>query len=196
MPSEFIKSLCTLDALKVSISGVRGIFADDLNLKDVIHFCRNFSRLIKSKKCILARDTRPSSEILSHAAIASLLERGISVYNLGISPTPVAFRESRRYGSGLIITSSHNPLEWNGLKFIIEGRGINEAELKRLLDEKPILKGKFGSESEIGSIYIDEAIKLIGNVKNNPKIVLDVGGGAAFQVAPMLLEKLGCKIKK
>ena len=196
MPSEFIKSLCALDTLKVSISGVRGIFADDLNLKDIIHFCRNFSHLIKSKKCILARDTRPSSEILSHVASASLMERGISVYNLGIAPTPVAFKESRKYGSGLIVTSSHNPLEWNGLKFIIEGRGINEAELEYLLEEKQFPKGKIGSESEIDSTYIKEAIKLIGNVKGNPKIALDVGGGAAFQVAPLLLEKLGCKVKK
>ncbi len=196
MPSEFIKSLCALDALKVSISGVRGIFADDLNLKDVIHFCRNFSRLIKSKKCVLARDTRPSSEILSHVASASLMERGISVYNLGIAPTPVAFRESRKYGSGLIVTSSHNPLEWNGLKFIIEGRGINELELGRMLEEKPFSKEKVGSEYETNSTYIKEATKLIGNVKGSPKIALDVGGGAAFQVAPLLLEKLGCKIKK
>jgi phosphomannomutase len=196
MSSEFIKSLCALDALKISISGVRGIFADDLNLKDIIHFCRNFSHLIKSKKCIVARDTRPSSEILSQVALASLMERGISVYNLGISPTPVAFRESRKYGSGIIITSSHNPLEWNGLKFIIDGRGINETELKYLLREKQFPKNNIGLESEIGSTYVDEAVKLVGKVKGNPKIALDVGGGAAFKVAPMLLERLGCKVKK
>ena len=196
MPSEFIKSLCALDTLKISISGVRGIFADDLNLKDIIHFCRNFSHLIKSKKCILARDTRPSSEILSQVASASLMERGVSVYNLGIAPTPVAFRESRRYGAGLIITSSHNPLEWNGLKFIIDGRGINETELRHLLEEKKFANGRIGSESEIDSTYVSEAAKLVGKVKGSPKIALDVGGGAAFQVAPLLLEKLGCKVRK
>lgn len=196
MPSEFIKSLCTLDALKISISGVRGIFSDDLNLKDVMHFCRNFSHLIKSKKCILARDTRPSSEILSHVASASLMERGISVYNLGISPTPVAFRESRRYGSGIIVTSSHNPLEWNGLKFILEGRGINERELEQLLAQKPSSKAKIGLTSSVDSTYVDEAVKLIGTVKKKSKLALDIGGGAAFEVAPLLLEKLGCKVKK
>ncbi len=196
MPSEFIKSLCTLDALKISISGVRGIFSDDLNLKDIIHFCHNFSHLIKSKKCVLARDTRPSSEILSYVASASLMERGISVYNLGVSPTPVAFRESRRYGSGIIVTSSHNPLEWNGLKFIIDGRGINEVELGQLLEKKSHSKTKIELESKIDSTYVNEAIKLIGNVSGKPKIALDIGGGAAFEVAPSLLEKLGCKVKK
>ncbi len=196
MPSEFIKSLCALDSLKVTISGVRGIFADDLNIKDVIHFCRNFSRLIKSKKCILARDTRPSSEILSHVASASLMERGISVYNLGVAPTPVAFRESRKYGSGLIVTASHNPLEWNGLKFIIDGRGINESELEHMLKEKPQTKEKIGSESEICSRYAKEAAKFIGDVNGKPNVIVDAGGGAAFEVAPLLLDKIGCKVKK
>lgn len=196
MSSEFIKSLCALDLLKVTISGVRGIYGDDLNLKDVINFCRNFSSLIRTKKCVLGCDTRPSSKILSFVASASLMERGVSVYNLGISPTPIVFRESRRYGSGLIITSSHNPLDWNGMKFIIDGRGINESEVKQLIKEKQFSKEKIGIESEINSDYIDEAKKLIGNVKGNPKVAVDVGGGAAFEVAPKLLEGIGCRVSK
>ena len=180
--------------MKVSISGVRGVFGDDLNLKDVIHFCRNFSPMIKSKKCVVGRDTRPSGEIVSNVAIASLLERGVSVYNLGISPTPVIFREARKYGSGVIVTSSHNPLEWNGLKFILDGRGINESELEQLEKLHQFKKEKVGSENEVNSRYVDEAIKLIGKLKKSPKIAIDVGGGAAFEVAPQLLKKLGCKV--
>ncbi len=124
------------------------------------------------------------------------MERGVDVYNLGIAPTPVVFREARRHGSGLIITSSHNPLEWNGLKFILDGRGINERELERLLEEKEFPKSEIGSESEIHSRYIDEAVKLIGDLKSGPKVALDVGGGAAFQVAPLLLKKLGCRVRQ
>ena len=180
--------------MKVSISGVRGIFGDDLNLKDVIHYCRNFSPLVKSKKCVVGRDTRPSGEIVTNVAVASLLERGISVYNLGISPTPVIFREARKYGSGLIVTSSHNPLEWNGLKFILEGRGINESELEQLVKEGQFKREKFGTEIEVNSSYIDEAAELIGKIKKSPKIAIDVGGGAAFEVAPQLLKKLDCKV--
>jgi len=180
--------------MKVSISGVRGIFGNDLNLKDIIHYCRNFSSLIKSRKCVVGRDTRPSGEIVTNVAIASLLERGISVYNLGIAPTPVIFREARRYGSGMIITSSHNPLEWNGLKFILEGRGINESELEQLVKEGQFEREKVGSETEVNSRYIDEAAKLIGKINKSPKIAIDIGGGAAFEVAPQLLKKLGCKV--
>ncbi|HKC78793.1 MAG TPA: phosphomannomutase [Nitrosopumilaceae archaeon] len=196
MSSEFIKSLCAFDSLKVSISGVRGIFGHDLNLSDIIKFCQNFSLLVKSKKCVVAQDTRPSSKIVSEVAIASLMERGLDVYNLGIAPTPVAFRESRKYGSGLIITSSHNPLQWNGLKFIIVGRGINEKELEYITRENKFSKEKIGLEFKTDSKYISDAIKLIGKVKGSPKVAIDVGGGAAFEVAPKMLENLGCKIQK
>ncbi|MHB8601652.1 MAG: phosphomannomutase [Nitrosotalea sp.] len=180
--------------MKVSISGVRGIFGNDLNLEDIIYYCRNFSRLIKSKKCVVGRDTRPSGEIVTNVAIASLLERGISVYNLGTAPTPVVFREARKYGSGLIITSSHNPLEWNGLKFILDGRGINETELQYMIKKDKFQREKLGTETQVDSDYIDEAAKVIGNIKKSSKIVIDVGGGAAFKVAPQLLRKLGCKV--
>ena len=180
--------------MKVSISGVRGIFGEDLNLKDIIHFCRNFSPMIKSKKCVVGRDTRPSGEIVTNVTIASLLERGVSVYNLGISPTPVIFREARKYGGGIIVTSSHNPLEWNGLKFILDGRGINESELEQLEKGRQFKKEKVSSEIQVSSRYVDEATKLIGKLKKSPKIAIDVGGGAAFEVAPQLLKKLGCKV--
>ena len=193
-PSEFIKSLCAFDSLKVSISGVRGVFGDDLNLNDIMKFCRNFSVLIKSKNCVVAQDTRPSSKILSETVVATLMERGLDVCNLGIAPTPVIFRESRKYGAGIMITSSHNPLQWNGLKFILDGRGINESELKEIKKQHNFSKEKIGSELQINSNYISEAIKLIGKVKDAPKIAVDVGGGAAFNVAPKLLQNLGCNV--
>ncbi|MDE1811900.1 MAG: phosphomannomutase [Thaumarchaeota archaeon] len=180
--------------MKVSISGVRGIFGNDLNMEDIIYYCRNFSRLVKSKKCVIGKDTRPSGEIVTNVAIASLLERGISVYNLGTSPTPVVFREARKYGSGLIVTSSHNPLEWNGLKFILDGRGINESELEYLEKKDKFQREEIGTETQVDSSYIDEAVKVIGDIKKSSKIVIDVGGGAAFDVAPKLLRKLGCKV--
>ena len=50
-----------------------------------------------------------------------------------MAPTPVLFREAKRYGAGIVVTASHNPLEWNGLKFVTEGRGIFEEELNAIL---------------------------------------------------------------
>ena len=181
--------------MKISISGIRGIFGNDLTLKDVLRFCNNFSTLVKSKKCVIAHDTRPSCSMIIETASAALLQNGIDVYNLGMVPTPVTFRESRKYEAGIIVTSSHNPIEWNGLKFIINGRGINEEELKILVNDQASASSKIGTESKIESKYVEEAANLIGKVSSSPNVVLDIGGGAARDIAPTLLEKIGCKVK-
>ena len=181
--------------MKISVSGIRGIFGNDLTLKDVLRFCNNFSSLIKSKKCVIAQDTRPSGAMIIETASAALLQCGIDVYNLGMVPTPVIFRESRKYSAGIIVTSSHNPLEWNGLKFIVNGRGINEEELNFLTNDQDTSKSIIGLETKIESNYIDEAANLIGKVAGSPKVVVDVGGGAARHVAPALLKKIGCQVK-
>ena len=181
--------------MKKTISGIRGIFGEDLNLKDVLEFCNNFSSLIKSQKCVIGKDTRPSGPMMKDAASAALMKNGIDVFNLETAPTPVIFRESRKYGAGLIISSSHNPIQWNGMKFIIEGRGINENELPQIIEHQEILSSKVGTEEDISSSYIEDAEKIIGSIEGQPDIVVDIGGGAAKGFAPELLKKIGCKVE-
>ncbi|TAJ69443.1 MAG: phosphomannomutase, partial [Gallionellaceae bacterium] len=181
--------------MKVSISGIRGIFGNDFTQKDVLKFCNSFSTLVKSRKCVIGTDTRPSCHIIKETAAAAMMQCGIDVFDLGMAPTPVVFREARKYGAGIVVTSSHNPIEWNGLKFIVDGRGINEDELNIVAKEQTTSKTKIWTESLIESSYVDDAAKLIGNVNGNPKTVVDVGGGAAKTVAPALLKKLGCNVK-
>ena len=93
-----------------------------------------------------------------------------------------------------MITSSHNPLEWNGLKFIVNGRIINENELKEVTTDHKHQKTNIGSETSIESNYVDEAVKLIGKTSSHPKVTVDIGGGAAKNIAPTLLEKIGCDV--
>jgi len=181
--------------MKKTISGIRGIFGEDLNLKDVLEFCNNFSSLIKSKKCVIGKDTRPSGSMVKGAAGAALMKNGIDIFNLETVPTPVVFREARNYGAGLVISSSHNPLEWNGMKFIINGRGINEYELPQIIQHQDIVKTKIGIETEITTSYIEDAKKIIGDLENRPKIIVDIGGGAARDFAPELLRKIGCDVQ-
>jgi phosphomannomutase len=159
-----------------------------------LEFCNNFSSLIKSKKCVIGKDTRPSGPMVKDAATAALMKNGIDVFNLETVPTPVVFREARKYGAGIVISSSHNPIEWNGMKFIIEGRGINEQELPQIIEHQEVLKSNMGIESNISSSYIEDAQKIIGDVQNQPEIIVDIGGGAARGFAPELLEKIGCNV--
>ena len=151
--------------------------------------------LIKSQKCVIGKDTRPSGQMVKDTASAALLKNGIDVFNLQTVPTPVVFREARKYGAGLVISSSHNPLEWNGMKFIIEGRGINEQEIPQIINHQDILKTKIGVETDLSTSYIEDAKKIIGNIENSPKIVVDIGGGAAKGFAPELLREVGCNVE-
>ena len=181
--------------MKKTISGIRGIFGEDLNLKDVMEFTNNFSSLIKSQKCVIGRDTRPSGKIIQEIVSAVLMKNGIDVYDLGMVPTPVVFRESRKYGAGIIISSSHNPIEWNGMKFILEGRGINQNELPKIVNKQEIIKSKIGNIKKIKSTYVEDARKIIGHIENSPKIIIDNGGGAAKDFAVNLLKNIGCDVE-
>lgn len=181
--------------MKISISGIRGIFGEDLTLDTILLFAKRFSSLLKSKginRCVVGMDTRESSKIISNVAISGLLTYGINVYNLGIAPTPFIFRESRRYGAGLIITSSHNPLEWNGLKFVIEGRGLFEHELSALLNIEEPKSSSISKEEIIKPSYLNDISSL--NVSANASIAIDTAGGAAKEYANILLESIGCKV--
>ena len=163
-------------------------------LNDVLKFSNNFSVLIKSKKCVVGTDTRLSKNIIAETVKAGLMQCGVDIYNLGVVPTPVVFRESRKYGAGIVVTASHNPTEWNGLKMLIDGKGINQEQLDLITNEQVTNKSKIGLENNINSAYVDEAAQIIGKVSDNPKVIVDVGGGSAKNIASSLLQKIGCDV--
>lgn len=189
--------------MKISISGIRGIFGQDLNLHTIMNFSRLFASFlinnstITEKKCLVARDTRPSSYLILQTVSAAIMEQGINVLDLGIAPTPFVFHESIKYGNGIIVTASHNPFEWNGLKFIINGRGIFEKELD-LIQHENILSGRqFGEMYALNSNYISDILELLrksGYLEDNRKkrntIGLDPGGGAISSYIPKLYNSL------
>ncbi|MDE0525168.1 MAG: phosphomannomutase [Thaumarchaeota archaeon] len=196
--------------MKKTISGIRGIVGDDIGIRDVITFCGNFAGL-SGGRCVTGRDTRPSGPMMERAAHAGLMGGGVDVYDMGVAPTPVVFREARRIGAGVVVTSSHNPLEWNGLKFVIGGRGINESELPLITGTRSSGDGaqegagrdavaaaaattEPGVRRSHASSYVEEAAGVIGEIGGSPRIAVDVGGGAAAHVAPSLYEKIGCSV--
>jgi phosphomannomutase len=148
---------------------------------------------------LLARDTRPSSDVLLKAVSAGLMEQGINVFNLNVAPTPIAFRESRKYKSALIVTASHNPLEWNGLKFVIDGRGIFEDELDTMLNGPVSPAITYGKMYPVYSSYIQDVVDLIkvngyaDNIEREKTVGFDPGGGAVCRYIPDLFKMLGQK---
>ncbi|MDC0168692.1 phosphomannomutase [Candidatus Nitrosopelagicus sp.] len=180
--------------MKISISGIRGVYGKDFFPEDVMKFCNGFSKLIKTRKCVIGMDTRETGEMIGKLVSATMLERGIDVYNLGITPTPVVFRKAKEIGAGIVITSSHNPLEWNGLKFIIDGRGITLDELEIVKNDKNLDKNGIGKEIFSESNYISDAVNIIGKLNKTQQVTIDIGGGAAKTIAPKLLQEIGCQV--
>jgi phosphomannomutase len=193
--------------MKISISGVRGIYGNDLNLHEISKFTRLFASFSSSPtitksdaaRCVLARDTRPSGRIIAQIVSANLMEQGIDVYNLDVAPTPMVFREARKYEAGLIVTASHNPLEWNGLKFVVEGRGMFENELTLMLKgtASKISQDKFGKSFDVVSDYVNEVVDLVSQERkefgNTVKVGCDPAGGATCGYSDQLFKKLGHK---
>ena len=159
-------------------------------------------------KVAVGGDPRTTSPMLMEAVKSGLLSSGCDVVDLGILPTPgVQYAVRKYYDGGVMITASHNPPEYNGIKFLDEyGIGIPEdielAIEKLYFDEEP----KRANWSEIGQIYtndkiideyVDEAISKVDSevIKNaNLKVVLDCGSGAGCYTAPYLIRKLGCEL--
>ena len=124
--------------LITGISGVRGIIGKTLTEEIIRKFSGAFAAFLpQNARVVLARDTRPSGFIFSKAAERVLVEAGCEVYNLGCCPTPTAkLMTSKLRGDGaIIITASHNPAEWNGMKFVrSDGVFLNHSENTSLME--------------------------------------------------------------
>lgn len=129
--------------LKISLSGIRGIAGENLTLRVVLDFVTSFGMFLKQKNpkkklCLaVGMDYRVSSLALQHIVIGTWLSQGQKVLNLGYLPTPsLLFRvRTTNIAGAIMITASHNPASWNGLKFISErGDFLNEQELEAFLE--------------------------------------------------------------
>lgn len=151
------------------------------------------------RSVIIARDTRPSGVELSKALAAGLRASGCDVLDLGVVPTPVLYFSTCYQGatSGVMVTGSHNPSEYNGMKVVIGGRSLNGAQVAALRER--ILTGAFttGSggyrERDLTSDYIDRVEKDVA-IARTLKLVIDCGNAAAAVVAPELYRALGCDV--
>jgi len=122
-------------SLKVGVSGVRGIFGDSLTKESVENFAYAFGKFCKGKKILIGRDTRISGPAARMAVIKGLLKAGSKITDLGLASTPTMLFMTRKLkaAGSIIITASHNPIQWNGLKFVRpDGTFLTASEAKRL----------------------------------------------------------------
>jgi phosphomannomutase/phosphoglucomutase len=148
---------------------------------------------------IIARDGRLSSPELSESLAKGLQDSGRDVIDLGMVPTPVLYFATHYLGSnsGVMITGSHNPPDYNGLKMVIDGETLSGErinELRERIVNGDLLSGNGGYESR--NIVADYISTISGDVHiGQPmKIVIDCGNGVAGEIAPTLFKTMGCEV--
>lgn len=148
---------------------------------------------------IVARDGRLSSPALSAALIQGLLDTGCNVLDIGTVPTPVLYFAAHvlPFHSGVVLTGSHNPENYNGLKIVLAGQTLAEDNIQKLYQR--IVKQDFicgqGQLSHKAMVanYIQDICQRI-KLKRSLKVVIDCGHGVAATVAPQLFTALGCEV--
>ena len=181
---------------------IRGIVGQTLNAEIV----KEIGRAIGSEafergeqRVVVARDGRLSGPSLIKALKEGLIESGRDVIDIGEMPTPLLYFATNYLdsNSGVVLTGSHNPKDYNGLKIVIAGHTLSGDDilaLKKRIDTGNMVKGQ-GSE-ESASIMQDYISQITSDVAlTQPlKVAVDCGNGVAGKVAPQLLQALGCEV--
>ena len=187
--------------------GVRRTANDVLTPEFASRLAACYGTLVKGTVAV-GGDTRTSTLMLKQAVTAGLLSSGCDVVDLGILPTPgVQYAVRKYYDGGVMITASHNPPQYNGLKFLDkDGIGIPDdmdLEIERLyFDAEPDRVGfheigQLYQNDKVIDEYVDEAVSKVDVEairKANLKVVVDCGSGAGCFTAPYLIRKLGCDV--
>lgn len=181
---------------------IRGVIGEQLDVDDFYSIGRAIScrlAVLKRDKIFLARDGRLTSERLASALKQGLLDSGITVIDLGAAATPVMYyaTNSTDIDCGLMVTGSHNPADYNGIKMVLAGKTLVQTDIEELYNL--IQAGRFQNgqgespTQDIVPTYID---RIISDVKvHRPlKVVVDCGNGIAGPVIPKVIEAMGCEV--
>jgi len=179
---------------------IRGIYPEQINEEVVYKIAKAISVKCLSEgisEICIARDGRLSGEKLLFALENSLSKNGINVINTGMATTPLLYYAAKKSKckSGVMITGSHNPKNYNGIKLIINDKPVSGTEIYNLIDrvhKASERKGKI-TFRDFKEEYISEIKKNIV-INEKPKVVIDCGNGASGCIAPKLYSELGCNV--
>ena len=180
---------------------IRGVYPIDLN--EDIYF--EIGNAIASKckqlsidSIVLGRDGRLSGKSLMNALENSLINNGINIENIGIVTSPLLYYAAKKHSSksGIMVTGSHNPKEYNGIKMIIDDEPVSGKEIFELIGipNNATIKGTASVNEDVIDNYIEEVKSKSIQSKNEIKVVIDCGNGAAGVIAPKLFTALGFNV--
>lgn len=194
--------------LKISVSGLRGIVGESLTPKLAARFASAFGTYVGQGQVLVGQDSRPSGLMLKKAVISGLLATGCQPVEVGILPIPtILFLTKEKKAAGaVVVTASHNPVDWNGLKFIgPEGLYLKSSQVEEFLDI--FHQGEFTfvsadriknvlQEKQAGQLHLDKILSLVrvkAIQKKRFRVVADCANGAGATLLPQFLQRLGCE---
>jgi phosphomannomutase len=198
-----------IQSLKIGISGMRAVVGESLTPQLVVGFAEAFGTYLNGGIVVIGRDTRPSGEMVFNALVGGLLSAGCSVVDVGICPVPTMQHAVVDLGAdgGIAITASHNPVEWNALKFVrSDGVFLNSYQAEELLNVYHQGAFELTPSSSIGRVSSDDEAmerhlaKVVAVVQREaiaelrPRVVADTCNGAGAVCTRCLLESLGCEV--
>jgi len=202
------------DGLMVSVSGIRGRVGEALTPEIVARYAAGFgawaSRRGPSRNVVVGRDSRVSGPMFHHAVLAGLQSVGCDVIDVGLTTTPTCQLavEHHHAAGGLMISASHNPIEWNALKFIgptglfleyaegVEMRGLVESGIPRARwDQLGQVEPDDGAvQRHIDRVLAIPYLDVEGIRRRRFNVALDCVRGAGAIIMPSLLDRLGCRV--
>ena len=196
-------------SLKASISGIRGIVGESLTPEVIVNYVSAYSQMMPAGPILLGRDSRPSGDVLCNFVAYLLNCLGRDVIEIGIVPTPTVLFcvKEKEYAGGIVITASHNPIEWNALKLVnSEGKFLSPeqfAKLSELVSQKNFdyavwnQLGKSEKNHDMAQLHLEKVLNFVDVEKikaKNFKVVIDTVNGAGGPIGAKLLRTLGCEV--
>lgn len=196
--------------LKISVAGLRGIVGKTLSPSVITDFARSFVTCSPRKsKIVIGKDTRPSGEVIKQALVSALSD--CQIIDAGICPVPTLLLlvKKLKANGGIMITASHNPVHWNGLKFIsAQGTLLGPSSMEKIIN---IYQNKRFRYPDLGerpsvktlslnlpiSLHLTKILKYVDTDlirKRKFRVVLDCSNGAGSLVTPALLKELDCQV--
>ncbi|WP_407423618.1 phosphoglucosamine mutase [Methanobrevibacter sp.] len=187
-------------------SGIRGKIGSEVTCELALNVGKSLAYYLGNEgTVVLGYDTRTTNEMLDQAICAGLLESGVDVIKIGMVPTPLVGYATEKLDAdaGVMLTASHNPSQYNGIKLwnknAMAYTSAQEAKIEEIYANKDYVSvswdkvGTLSVNEEIKGQYIDD---LVGMVNINPglKVVIDCASGAGSEISPLVFRKAGCEV--
>ena len=187
-------------------SGIRGKIGSEVTCELALNVGKSLATYLGNEgKVVIGFDTRTTNEMLDQAICAGLLESGVDVVKIGMVPTPLVGYATEKLDAdaGVMLTASHNPSPYNGIKLWNKNgmayTSAQEAEIENIYNNKLYESvtwdniGSFSFNEEIKGQYVDDLIDMV-EIKPGLKVVIDCASGAGSEISPLVFRKAGCQV--